>query len=588
SLTFAREDVDDPATPDDDDLRDSDPTQDPTDPSQATLAFTSGGPGQHDHSLDAGVVPTQRLGNLVWYDVDNDGVADPTEDGIAGVTVELWRDDGDGVFDPAVDTLVSTQLTADGSDALEEGEYLFEFLPPGDYFVAIPDADLADGGVLDGLASSTGNDAGGVAPDPDDNADSDDNGDPSAYGVVSAAVTLSDDAEPTDETNPFSSAVDDGDGAGVGDGADSIDDADSNLTVDFGFYQPLRVGNLVFLDDGAGTAANRNDGVADPGEAGVAGVLVQLLADDGTTVLAETVTDANGNYYFDGLDAGDYRIGIPTDQTPYLDPGLAGSINPTAVAALVSSTGADATAGADDVDDGAGPADAGGDAAWASRTDAFTLAYDAAPDDEQGDFDGEGAANTDAEDAANAALADKDDTFSDLSIDLGFAPPNLYRVGNLVWLDADNDGLVDDGETPLEGVVVELTDPAGTVIDTTVTDASGNYEFDQLPAGEYRIQVPVDQTAGDPTALESYLPSTGAGVDADPDDATTGEDNDSNGSEVGATADAYVVRSGVFELGDATGTDPFEAAEPTDEVALIDGSSDDDDTGNGLTPPNDV
>ncbi|MEM8857351.1 MAG: SdrD B-like domain-containing protein [Chloroflexota bacterium] len=55
---------------------------------------------------------------------------------------------------------------------------------------------------------------------------------------------------------------------------------------------PIQVGNLIWLDDNA-------NGVQDPGEAGAAGVTVQLFAEsDLTTPIATAVTDANGNYYF--------------------------------------------------------------------------------------------------------------------------------------------------------------------------------------------------------------------------------------------------------------------------------------------------
>jgi hypothetical protein len=64
--------------------------------------------------------------------------------------------------------------------------------------------------------------------------------------------------------------------------------------------QTAAIGDKVFID------ANGN-GQQDTGEAGLAGVAVDLL-DAGGTVLSSTVTDAQGMYLFDGLAAGDYAI----------------------------------------------------------------------------------------------------------------------------------------------------------------------------------------------------------------------------------------------------------------------------------------
>lgn len=64
---------------------------------------------------------------------------------------------------------------------------------------------------------------------------------------------------------------------------------------------------------GTGTIGNQvwsdldSDGVQDAGEPGLAGVLVQLLNDQGD-VLAWTTTDANGHYQFANLAAGTYRL----------------------------------------------------------------------------------------------------------------------------------------------------------------------------------------------------------------------------------------------------------------------------------------
>ena len=69
------------------------------------------------------------IGGTVFADANNNGVADPGE-AIQGAQVVLWLDDGDGVFNPTLDTQVTTVMT----DA--NGEYCFDSLDAdSDYFV---------------------------------------------------------------------------------------------------------------------------------------------------------------------------------------------------------------------------------------------------------------------------------------------------------------------------------------------------------------------------------------------------------------------------------------------------------------------
>lgn len=155
------------------------------------------------------------LGDLVWNDADNSGAFDSgSESGIPDVTVELYTDtDGNGEFTSGTDTFVSSVDT----DA--DGNYLFENLFPGDYVVRIPQSEFDPGGDLEELsASSTGNDP---APDPDDDINGDDNGTLLAgQGAVTQAVTLAAGSEPD---------------------TDGDTDSNTNLTVDFGFFQPVDV-----------------------------------------------------------------------------------------------------------------------------------------------------------------------------------------------------------------------------------------------------------------------------------------------------------------------------------------------------------
>ncbi|SDR77946.1 choice-of-anchor A domain-containing protein [Polaribacter sp. KT25b] len=76
-------------------------------------------------------------------------------------------------------------------------------------------------------------------------------------------------------------------------------------------------------------------------------------------------------------------------------------------------------------------------------------------------------------------------------------------IGDQVWYDTDGDGIKDASENGLEGATVTL-DPGtpGNPTDdiTTITDANGNYLFNNLPAGNYTVTVDI-------STVTSALPS---------------------------------------------------------------------------------
>jgi uncharacterized repeat protein (TIGR01451 family) len=144
------------------------------------------------------------LGNLVWEDLDNDGVVDAGEPGIAGLAVNLYLDaNNDGTPDgAAIDSTVT-----DGN-----GNYLFSALLPDTYLVEVvaPARYIVSTGTGRRWLPSGPYEP---APDPDNDINDDDNGTANATSVWSAPVTLTAKGEPTN----------DGDA-----------DFNSNLSVDFG------------------------------------------------------------------------------------------------------------------------------------------------------------------------------------------------------------------------------------------------------------------------------------------------------------------------------------------------------------------
>jgi protocatechuate 3,4-dioxygenase beta subunit len=476
----------------------------------ALTAFSTGGAGSNNHDYDFGFSPTPptstlSLGNQLWFDADNDGIRDAGELPVINAGVRLYRDDGDGVCEPGTgDAFVNEQFTD------PNGLYLFSNLSPGNYCVQVSESNFAPGGVLSGYISSTG---GGSepAPDPDNDVDNDDNGTRIAgLGVVTTLVTLAAGSEPLNE-NPDNDPL--------------TPDANENLTVDFGFFQPYSLGNRVWFDAD-------DDGQLDPGEIGLAGVAVRLLDGTGVSVLRTVTTGAGGCYRFDNLAAGDYVVEV-----------AAGNFNAGGLlAGMTSSTPDEANPNSDgdSNDNGLG---INPDATNGIRSGVVTL----------------GPGNSEPTNEADLCAGDQgaNDNRANLTVDFGFFQP-AYSLGNRVWLDVNDNGQIDAGEAGVSGVAVRLLDGAGTtVLRTTTTVANGCYRFDNLPAGNYRVEVAAGNfTAGG--ALLNHVSST-------PDEVNPNSDGDSNDNGLGINPDATNgIRSGVVTLGPGN-------SEPTNETDLCAG-----------------
>ena len=250
--------------------------------------------GENDPTWDAGLYQTVRLGNRVWLDTNDNGVLNAGEQPVAGVLMELLDGIGNPVLSPANGLPITTSTDA-------TGRYVFDNIPPGDYMVRVAASNFDDWtDPLYGFVSSRNTVLPDPAVDPDgNNSDVDDNGrnnpDPANGGIVSYPVTLTVGGEPTNE-----GADEDG----------SYADADSNLTVDFGFFELLTLGNYIWLD-------NNEDSTIDNGEPGVGGVIIYLLDGNGNPVLhpvtnqpVTTTTNSSGFYQFTNLYPGNYRVQV--------------------------------------------------------------------------------------------------------------------------------------------------------------------------------------------------------------------------------------------------------------------------------------
>ncbi|MEM8585059.1 MAG: sialate O-acetylesterase [Bacteroidota bacterium] len=154
------------------------------------------------------------IGNRVWNDLNQDGVNDPEEPGIPGVSLVIWGDsDGDDI--PDWQGFGGVQVTD------EEGYYRFSGLAPGNYVVFVWQVDnWGPGEPLEGFQSTTG-----FIADADNDVDFDNNGSGEPFtDIMSGIVTLTLDGEPLNDGDPFSCLFD--------------YDASGNNTIDFGFFDP--------------------------------------------------------------------------------------------------------------------------------------------------------------------------------------------------------------------------------------------------------------------------------------------------------------------------------------------------------------
>jgi len=376
--------------------------------------------GMGDIELLSDPAPIE-IGDRVWEDTNSNGVQDADEIGISGVTVEL-------VCGGAVASTATTDA---------DGNYIFSNDPSGtttsshrynvaslvagstECLVRVPNVtgDLKQSSL--GIASLTVANVGEGS-----NANSND-----SDGVVSGndanASIL-----PTDI--PLSGA--------------------NNHSFDFGFSpKPIvSIGSLVWED------LNSN-GLQDDDESGIADVNVTLLDENGT-VMSNPVqkTLATGQYYFSGLDEGNYSILVsPPTGMGYIP------------CATQNTTDNDDTQNDSNIKE---PRDGG----YVSGQ--FTLEADSEP------VETEGKSGTDDAD-------DGDDDNGNMTVDFCFYRP--ASLGDYVWYDDNKDGIQDVTERAVPDVNVTLFKNCGsreTLIKRIQTNIEGKYLFTNLEAGDYCVE----------------------------------------------------------------------------------------------------
>ncbi|WP_456320478.1 SdrD B-like domain-containing protein [Roseimaritima sediminicola] len=413
-----------------------------------------------------GELPLGSIGGMVYLlgpGEDCDGYTPGVDRPLPGVTVVLQDDRGETV----------TQTTTDA-----QGEYLFDQVPKGTYTILefTPDGLLdgqamvgrvanvsvgqaVDGGRIEHLVLPAGGNAvrydfceaapatlgGFVYHDADD----DGNRDSGEQGIADTLIELVDEngqviaTTRTDASGqyrfvdilPGTYHVRQQQPAGYYDGLDSAGTVDGTPTgraenpgdrivgvhlrqgqqgieYNFGELRPASLSGTVHAD-------TDEDCEVDPGETRLGGVIIRLFDANGNQV-AETQTDADGNYRFDNLRPGRYTV-VELQPEGYFDGGQkAGS--------------------------------AGGDDSVANR------------------------------------IADVQLGSGEVAVDYNFCEHPPAEISGVVFVDNDQDCLLDAGEARLAGVRVDLLDASGRVLASTTTGADGRYRFTNLKAGQYTVR----------------------------------------------------------------------------------------------------
>lgn len=295
---------------------------------------------------------------------------------------------------------------------------------------------------------------------------------------------------------------------------------------DFGNYREASLGDTVFYDDD-------RDGAQGPGELGIPGILVRLYTDGAGScdqLVGSATTDAQGKYRFDGLAAQHYCAQVPESATdnPFLEGyDRTAGLNPREVTLTSGQNYLDADFGYagrgtirgqvfyDWNQDGTrGPSEeavAGVSVCLHRDTNADGVLDATDPQltclvtDSQGMYIFNDLLPGDylvVEQQPPTLQSTNPDVIPvhlviyqgyGLSADNDFGEIMYMRLGDFVWLDTDEDGIQDAGETTgIDNVPVHITgtNVLGETIDLYVFTSDGAYVQDGLLPGAYTAVVP--------------------------------------------------------------------------------------------------
>ena len=450
--------------------------------------------GQNDETVDFGLVADGKIGDTIFWDVDNNGGSAPSgaDKPLAGVKVTLTYKTPAGVEK----TLTTT------TD--EDGKYSFENLAPGDYKVTVDQDSLATA-CPECTAQSH-------APSGDVKASE------NQTLSLSSNVTLT----PTSMTNEdqdwaFTAAADTAIKKAI-----TTPSAEEQGTFDFAPGKEITY-TLTLTNNGPSVATGVT--ASDKLPAGVTFVSAEgdgsYNAETGKwdlsnlTIAKDEVKTITITVRITGEGVGSLitNVATITHQDQYGD-------NPTNNESSASFKGGYNLGGTLYRDSDVSYSKSDTEARFAGRTIALldgngnpVLDKDGKPvtttTDENGNYqftglapgnykvsivdpttgDLAGLTNTQAYNGRNATEASV--TIGDSSVqgvDFGFVKP--ATIGDRVWNDQDRNG-VDNGEPGVPGVTVILKDASGNEVARTTTDANGNYRFEGVLPGTYSVSIEV-------------------------------------------------------------------------------------------------
>ena len=88
---------------------------------------------------------------------------------------------------------------------------------------------------------------------------------------------------------------------------------------------------------------------------------------------------------------------------------------------------------------------------------------------------------------------------------LDFPYVQTGSISDVVFLDLDGDGEMDENEQGVQGIIIILFGDNGLPVDTVETDENGFFEFPELPSGTYTIEVDPESV---PEDLEFTTPDS--------------------------------------------------------------------------------
>jgi SdrD B-like domain len=246
-----------------------------------------------------GITQSLSLGNMVWKDANKNGLKDATEVGIAGAVVKLYTDnDNNGIKDGAA---------VDSFTTLANGLYVFNNLSAGKYIVGVVCPVPTVGNAWLSTPINEVN--------PNLNIDNNDNGLLTVAGETnSGVIILNAGMEPVGE---------------LPNNANSMD-SNANLTVDFGFYQPITISGNVWHDVNSMTDnyVNNSGGVAVPAASQIPVGLRAYLVNPLTNLIVKSsiVPSSTGAFIFTDIAAGNNYYVIISKT-----PAIVGSLVPAAL-----------------------------------------------------------------------------------------------------------------------------------------------------------------------------------------------------------------------------------------------------------------